>query len=81
LLILSGQEQVALNGSDVLVMVTLHDVSGDEVVCQVGKMLIPLVSVGAQVDQWFALQVDNVCVSVDMHVGVVVGVGGSVVAC
>ena len=50
-----GNEKVDLDGSAVLLLVTLHAVDGDAI-HTLGKVLIPFVSLGTRVDQWFVLQ-------------------------
>jgi hypothetical protein len=50
-----GNEKVDLDGSAVLLLVTLHAVDGDAI-HTLGKVLIPFVSQGTRVDQWFVLQ-------------------------
>jgi hypothetical protein len=49
-------EEIALDGSPVLMLVTLHDVASDESVQTIGRVLVPFVRPGICVDQWFVLQ-------------------------
>ena len=51
-----GQNRVDLDGSAVLMLVTLHAVDGDSI-RTIGKVLVPFISQGTRVDQWFILQV------------------------
>ena len=48
-------KKVAIDGSSVLMMITLHDTESDNLI-PVGKVLVPFVSLGTCVDQWFLLQ-------------------------
>lgn len=50
------QEQVTLNGSAALMLVTVHDAVSEDSMHTIGKVLVPFVCPGTCVDQWFVLQ-------------------------
>ena len=51
-----GQAGVELNGSPVMMLITVQDVVSDDGLYPIGKVLVPFVVAGTCVDQWFVLQ-------------------------